>query len=86
MNTIKGDNIITDRAIDIAWGNADFGESLNNKRRIVVRNALLKTACGFSNGHTAECIIRELGLVDNNLNLTNIGKEFLWESFKENYI
>lgn len=73
--------IITDKAIELVWGNADFGENLNKNKRLVIDNALLKTACGYSNGHTAECIIKGLGLVDKDLKLTRIGREYLWDQF-----
>ena len=78
--TIPSD-LITDKAIDNVWGNANFGEKLNSNRRNVVDNALFKTACGYSNGHTAQCIIEELKLVGKNNNLTKLGREYLYMSF-----
>lgn len=76
----KPEDIITDKAIELVWDNANFGEKLNKNKRQVVDNALLKIACGYSNGHTAHCIIEGLGLV-NNKKITKIGKEYLYCSF-----
>lgn len=73
------DEIITDRAIDLVWGNANFGGEPDDKR-LIVDSALLKKTCGYSNGHTAECIIKELGLVDDH-GITKIGKAYLYEAF-----
>lgn len=78
---MKSSDIITDKAIDLIWGNADFGDKLNENKRKVVDNALLKIACGYSNGYTAQCIIQELGLVKVDKQLTKIGKEYMYEAF-----
>ena len=73
--------IITDKQINDVWGNANFGEELNKNKRNVVDNALLKMACGYSNGYTAHCIIEELRLVNKNKTLTKLGKEYLYSAF-----
>ena len=81
----KPEEIITDEMINNVWGNANFGEELNKNKRNVVDNALLKIACGYSNGYTAHSIIEELGLVNTNKELTKLGRKYLYESFtKEN--
>lgn len=77
---MEPNDIISNELIEKIYANADFGERLNNNKREVVDNALLKFACGYSNGHTAQCIIEELGLV-NNGKLTKTGRMYLWDSF-----
>ena len=53
---------------------------------MIVDHALLKVACGYSNGHTAECIIEELGLVlitkTRKISLTKLGRNYLYEKFR----
>ncbi len=81
---MKEEKIITDAELNEVWQNANFG---NVSKRDVVRFALLKAACGYANGHTAQCIIQELGLVGKSemksLTLTKKGKQYLWEAFGE---
>ena len=71
--------LITKETLINVFANADFGTS---SRRDVVRYALLKIACGYQNGHTAQCIINELGLCTKKLTLTKKGKEYLYEAFR----
>lgn len=73
------EDIITDEALIKAFGYSNFGDS---SKRDVVRYALLKTASGYHNGHTAQCIINELGLTTKKLSLTKKGKEYLYEAFR----
>ena len=75
------ETILPDNKIESVWGNANFGSS--STKREIVDMALLKTACGYSNGHTAEFIVTALGLVDSKLKLTKLGKEYLYESFEK---
>lgn len=80
--------IISNNEIDAVWGNADFGKI---SRREVIKFALLKVASGYANGHTAECIIRELGLIGKakgkKVNyITAKGRRYLWAAFgKHNF-
>jgi hypothetical protein len=53
--------IVTDDEIAEAWGHANFG-SLS--RRNIIIDTLTKVAQGWGTGHTAMCIVRELGLVE----------------------
>lgn len=76
-NTVE--DYITDEALTNAFGYANFGDV---SKRDVVRYALLKTASGYHNGHTAQCIINELGLTTKKLTLTKKGKEYLYEAFR----
>ncbi len=73
METVK--QIITDKQIDEVWENADFG---NIPKREVIKGALLKCALEYHNGHTADCIIKELGLITTKQKLTKMGKEYLY--------
>ena len=75
---MKPEQILTDEQINDAWGNASFG---NIAKRDVVANSLLKYASGYGTGHTAQCICRDLGLITKNLNLTTLGKQYLFAHF-----
>jgi hypothetical protein len=74
-------DLILDSQIDIAWGNANFGDI---HKRVVIGNALLKYASGYRTGHTIECICYELKLVTKNNNLTTLGKRYLFAHFSNN--
>lgn len=54
------DPIISDEEIERVHANANFG-SLSKRR--VVNDGVLKTAMGYSMGHTQLCILMEHGLV-----------------------
>jgi hypothetical protein len=72
--------IITDEQIDMAWGSANF---LGVSKRRAVNEALLRVACGFSD-YVFACILFKLGLITaTEHNLTKLGKEYLYEQFKE---
>ena len=58
----KPEDLITDKAIDLAFGNANFGTQ--HTKREIVNNTVLKFAAGYATGHTAHCIVQELGLVN----------------------
>ena len=76
----KPEDLITDAAIDLVFGNAEFGSS--HTKREIVNNSLLKCAAGYCTGHTAKCILQELGLVNpNKWELTKIGQEYLFVSY-----
>lgn len=71
--------ILTDEQIDKAWGNANFGESC--VKRDLIKNSLLKLACGYMTGSTIRHILSELGLIKKTYTLTKLGKEYLWEAY-----
>ena len=71
--------LITDAQIDAVWGNANFG---NTPKRDVIKDSILKCAAGYHTGHTAKCIVEELGLVTKKWSLTKKGKDYLYEAFK----
>ena len=73
--------IVTDEQLSNVWGNANFG---NVSKRDVIKFALLKSNCGYYNGHTAQQIITELGLVGKNNTPTSKGKKYLWAVFGNN--
>jgi hypothetical protein len=79
----KLEDLITDKKIEIAWGNADFGEYLNANKRELINNTILKCVCGYYTGHTAECIVKELGLVTDKWELTNKGRAYLFTAFSK---
>jgi len=70
--------IISDEQLIYAWGNANFGDC---EKRDVLRSTLLKCAGGYYTGHTAKCIVEELGLVTKKWTLTKLGQRYLYESF-----
>ena len=80
---MKPEEIITGDEIDRVHANAKFGST---PKRSVVNNALLKCACGYSNGHTAQTIIAEHGLISSvrrrgTTALTQRGRKYLWAVF-----
>lgn len=76
---MKLEEIISNEEINGVWGNANFGSIA---KREVIRNTLLKCASSYYSGHTATCIVRELGLVKStNWELTKKGKQYLFEAY-----
>ncbi len=75
---MKIEEIITDKQLDHAWGNANFGDVL---KRDILRYTLLKKACGYGSGSTARAIVKELGLFTEKEQLSKRGMEYLYESF-----
>lgn len=71
--------IVSDYEIDSAWGNADF--SNNNDKRFIIKHALLKCACGYHMGRTAQHIITELHLATPQGDLTPKGRVYLFAAF-----
>ncbi len=84
------EELIPEKKIIKAWSNANFGEEINNNKRELVNNTLLKYACGMSSGHTAFSICMELGLLKmnsrNKVVFTAFGHEYLYSVYsKSNY-
>ncbi len=77
---MKEEEILTDRQINDAWGNADFGQV--DKRKII-GNALLKYATGRKTGRTIESICLELGLITKRCALSVKGKIYLFAHFSQ---
>ncbi len=75
--------VITDEQIEKAWGNSNFGDFLNQNKRELVNNTILKCASGYYTGHTAKRIVEELGLVTTKWTLTKKGKEYLYEAYSQ---
>jgi len=75
---------VTEEEVEKVWGNANFGSDLNERKMDVVKGALLKWASEYSTGHTAFCILVELGLITEKKHLTARGRRQLWEFFGNN--
>jgi hypothetical protein len=75
----KVEDLVTDKQIDLAWGNANFGGT--HSKREVIANTLLKCASGYHTGHTAKCIVEELGLVTQKWQLSQRGKRYLFAAY-----
>ena len=76
-------DIISDEEIDRVHANANFGST---PKRWVVDEALLKCACGYHNGHTAQTILAEHGLIREarrrgTTALTQRGRKYLFAAF-----
>ena len=76
------EELITDRAIDLVWGNANFGP--NTTKRELIADALQKVSDGYATGHTIQCILIELDLIskihkgrNSKYTLTLLGGEYL---------
>jgi hypothetical protein len=69
---------ISDDDILAAWGNANFGAEINYRQ--IILKALLQLAGGYSTGHTALSICRDLKLVGNGFhpNLTSKGRKIMY--------
>lgn len=55
------DPIVSDEEIERIHGHANFGPTMSKRK--VVNDGVLKTALGYSMGHTQLCILMEHGLV-----------------------
>lgn len=78
------EELISDEEITRVHANANFGSSLT--KRMIVKQALLKCACGYHNGSTAQSIIAEHGLIRGTYrrgyhSLTPLGRKYLWAAF-----
>lgn len=72
-------DLVTDKQIELAWGNANFGDGPS--KREIIANTILKCASGYHTGHTAKCIVEELGLVTKDWNLSQRGRRYLFAAF-----
>jgi len=80
---MRVEGLIPETEIDRVHANANFGET---SKRAVVNYALLKCACGYSNGHTATQILSEHRLIKptrkrGQTALTPLGRQYLWAAF-----
>jgi hypothetical protein len=81
MNAMSIQEVITDAELDAAWGSANFGST---SKREVIEDSLRKCLGGYSTGHTAKTICKELGLVyANKWDLTKKGREYLYLAITE---
>jgi hypothetical protein len=74
--------IVPDELVNEAFKGTEFGKT---PYREIMSQGLLKSACGFADGFTAESILVELGLLKIGSNqkriLTRSGKDYLFECF-----
>jgi len=77
METVE--DLVTDGQIELAWENANFGESVS--KRDVIADTILKCASGYRTGYTATKIAEDLGLVTPDWKLTLRGKRYLFVAF-----
>lgn len=76
-------NLVSDEDLQKVWGNANFGST---PRREVLRETLIKIACGFHTGSTATQICLELKLIGKSKrSLTKKGKLYLYYAL-ESYL
>lgn len=76
--------IISDQEIDRVHANSNFADT---KKRNIVRDNVLKVACGLHIGYIAQSIIYEHGLIETTTKrptLTDLGKKYLWSCMKKN--
>lgn len=76
----KPEELISDSEIERVHANANFGDT---PMREIVDSALLKIACGYSNGSTAQHILADHGLIISrhgrgSRSLTSRGKKYLY--------
>ena len=79
MDSRTQDIDLTQKEIDTAWGNANFGPM---SKHHVIRYGLLKVACGYHQGRTAISILQELNLITPEYELTPRGRMNLYELFR----
>ncbi len=73
--------IVTDEEVEKVCVNADFGSST---KREILNQGVLKCACEFYQGSTAEMMLKEHGLINRQgYTLTVKGKAYLWAVFGE---
>ena len=77
METVQ--DLVTDKQVNEAWGNADFGST---PKRKVIADTLLKCASGYETGKTARCIAEDLGLVTQRWELSKRGQRYLYAAFR----
>lgn len=78
---MKPEEVITDAEVERVHAYANFGSGIS--KREVIDQTLLKCACGYSSGHTAQMIVAEHGLVISSKRkgitaLTQRGRKYLW--------
>lgn len=78
VDVVNLKDIITDFEIEVIHANAQFGDQC---KRDVVNEAIMQAACHLHNGHTAQMIITEHGLVEHSTSsrppLTDKGRKYI---------
>lgn len=75
----KVEELVSDEAIEKAWGTADFGSM---SKRDIIKGALLKCVAGYHTGYTAKRILWDLKLVKaNKWEITRLGGYYLFAAY-----
>jgi hypothetical protein len=70
--------MISDDEIAVQFKDTNFGTS---DHRRLVEQGVLKRLCHYHNGSTLTNILKRLGLVDENNEVTSAGRDFGWNAF-----
>lgn len=73
--------VIDDSEIEQVFDGTNFGSCTDYRK--ILRQGVLKTVAGYHSGRTLTMIMQGLFLIDNESKITNKGRMFLWESFRE---
>jgi hypothetical protein len=86
---MKNSILENESAITTAFEGTNFGDEgrTANQRKILVCEAVLKKASGYSCGSTITRILRDLGLAymverTGQTNLTALGRRHIWDSYQ----
>lgn len=74
------EELVTEDELIKAFLGTNFGGQPN---RVIVRQAILKAAVGWHQGHTSTSILQELGLLEDDYVLTAKGRMYLWLLYQE---
>ena len=80
MTASTEQELISDAALDKAWGHANFG---GMTKREVIRMGTLKCLAGWHQGYTSKTICTELGLINDKYKVTAKGRAYLWLAFSK---
>ena len=68
--------IISNKEVDEVFEGTNFG---SRNPRQMLKEGLLKRACGYYTGHTIKCIMIDLELTNKKQDLTRKGMDYLYE-------
>ena len=73
-------NIVTAEEVNWAFEGKDYGKDRNSL--LIIREGLLKIACDYANGKATNNVLFLLDLIDEENELTEKGKNYLFTAFK----
>ena len=73
--------IISENEVEEMFSHSNFGKGANHKR--ILEQGVLKTLASYHSGSTLNAIMINANLITKDFELTNKGKMFLYETFKE---